>query len=392
MSSIPVPTHEPVVDLDRARGLMQESGLDAIVAYSSRNLFYLSGFISFDYLIEPEASAFAILPARPDTPAMVTVSMSERYVLDEFPAWPPKKLFFGSYYIKGAPEKGEAFPSAFEALRSGLRDCGAAEGRVGFELDLLPVNLHRRITEAFPGMRVADASLLFRRLRTIKTAEEINRVRTATQITERAIEDAFGRVRAGMTEKQIACWISDGLIQRGAEPVYVQVGTNGRGALGISYPTDRTVQEGDVIRTDVAARYGHYHSDVGRCCVVGEPTQEQRAYYRVAYDALRGAIDAVAVGRPFKDVFAAAMSVPLNAGYRDFRRHHVGHGIGLQAHEWPFLRGDNSEAVASGMVLAIEVPYYVYGLGGFSPEDVLLVREGTIELFSRAPERLPVVG
>lgn len=392
MSSMPVPVYEPVVDLDRARGLMQESSLDAIVAYSPRNLFYLSGFMSFDYLIEPEASAFAILPTRPDAPAIVTVPMSERYVLDEFPAWPPKKLFFGSYYIKGAPERGEAFPSAFEALRSALRDCGVAQGNVGFELDLLPVNLHRRITEAFPRMRVADASLLFRRLRTIKTTEEINRVRTATQITERAIDDAFGRVRAGMTEKQIACGISDGLIRRGAEPVYVQLGVGERGAFGISYPTDRAVREGDLIRTDVAARYGHYHSDLGRCCVVGEPTQEQRAYYQVAYDALRAAIDAVVVGRPFKEVFAAAMSVPLNAGYRDFRRHHVGHGIGLQAHEWPFLREDNAEAVAPGMVLAIEVPYYVYGLGGFSPEDVLVVRERAIELFSHAPERLPAVG
>ncbi len=392
MSSMPVPTYGPVVDLDRARGLLQEDGLDALVAYSPRNLFYLSGFMSFDYLIEPESSAFAILPTRPDTPAIVTVSMAERYVLDEFPAWPPKKLFFGSYYIKGAPEMGEAFPSAFEALCSAFRDCGVAQGRVGFEMDLLPVNLHRRITEAFPRMKVTDASLLFRRLRTIKTTEEINRVRTATQITERAIEDAFGRVRVGVTEKQIACWISDGLIQRGAEPVYVQLGTNGRGALGISYPTERAVQEGDVVRTDVAARYGHYHSDLGRCCVVGEPTKEQRAYYQVAYDALQAAIDAVAVGRPFKDVFAAGMNVPLDAGYRDFRRHHVGHGIGLQAHEWPFLRADNSEAVAPGMVLAIEVPYYVYGLGGFSPEDVLVVRERTNELLSHSPGRLPVVG
>jgi Xaa-Pro aminopeptidase len=392
MSTMPVPTGEPLVDLDRARGLMREGGLDAIVACSFRNVFYLSGFASFDYLIEPESTAFAVLPARREAPACVTVSMSERYVLDEFPAWPPRKLFYGSYYIKGAPERGTAFPNAFEALCSALRDCGVIEGRVGFELDLLPVNLHRRIAERFPHLRIADASLVFCRLRAVKTAEEISRVRTVTGITERAIADAFARIHAGTPEKQIAYWISDGLLREGAEPVYVQLGTNGRGGLGISYPTARAVREGDVVRTDVAARYGQYHADLGRCCVVGEPTKEQRAYYQIARDALRAAVDAAAAGRPIKDVFAAAMRVPRNAGHTDFQRHHVGHGIGLQAHEWPFLRGESAEVLTPGMVLAIEVPYYIYGLGGFSPEDILVVRERDVELFSQAPDQLPIVG
>jgi len=392
VANIPVPASAPLLDLDRARALMRDHGLDAIVGHSLRNAFYLSGFVSFEQLIEPEAEMFAIVPARPDVPAHVTIPMSERLVLEDFPAWPPGKVFYGRYYVKGGPHAGDSAPTPFAALTQALARCGLTEARVGFELELLPVRLYRSIVEAFPRMTVADASPLLRALRTCKTSEEIARIRTATRVTEAAITEAFARIRVGTTEKAIAAWIAEGILRRGAEPLYVDLGTNGRGALGTCYPTDRPVETGDVIRADASAQYGLYHSDLGRCCVVGEPSAEQRGHYQTMYDAVQAGIRAVKVGRPVSEVFAAAVAVPTAAGYDDFRRHHVGHGIGLQPHEWPALRPEGTERIAPGMVLAVEVPYYIYGVAAYAPEDNIVVHDREVEVLSHAPAQLPVVG
>jgi len=392
MSSRLVPTDGPLIDLDRARRVIRAAGLDGIVASSMRNVFYLSGHSYFDHLIEPESIAFAVLPADAGRPSHVTVSSSERYVEEDFPVWASSRVLYGSYYVKNGPPAGEHAPGAVEAAVAALHAAGLEHGRVGWELDLLPVNVRERIAAALPAMRMEDGTAAFKELRMLKTPREVARVRRATEITEEAIEEAFARIRVGVTEDQISRWIGEGIVQRGAEPLYVQVGTNGRGALGVSYPTARRVQAGDVIRTDVAAVYGHYTSDLGRCCVVGAPSSEQAAYYRVAYEALQAAMDAVGPGRTVREVFDAGVAVPRAAGYADFQRHHVGHGIGLQAHEWPFLKPSSAETIRPGMVLAIEVPYYVYGLGGFSPEDILVVTDRGAEPFSRAPSTLPVVG
>ena len=252
-------------DPARARQLMHEHGVDAIVGHSLRNAFYLSGFVSFEQLIEPEAEAFAIVPARSDVDAQVTIPMSERLVLEDFPAWAPGRVFYGRYYVKGGPDSGESQPNAFAALVQALGRCGVTEARVGFELELLPVRLYRSITETFPKMTIVDASPLLRELRSYKTDEEISRIRTATSVTEAAIDEAFARIRVGTTERAIAAWISEGILRRGAESLYVDLGTNGRGALGTCYPTDRPVEKGDVIRADASAQYGLYYSDLGRC-------------------------------------------------------------------------------------------------------------------------------
>ncbi|MEX2015304.1 MAG: Xaa-Pro peptidase family protein, partial [Candidatus Hydrogenedentales bacterium] len=303
-----------------------------------------------------------------------------------------REVVYGNYYVKDAPKLDGAAASAFDALVGMIKQADAENGRIGYELDHLPVSLHARLREALPGTTMVDASPIFRELRTIKTPEEVDRVRRATQITEEAIDEAFARIRVGTTEKEVAAWINEGVIARGADPLYVTLGAAGRGAYGVGYPTDRAFVAGEVIRADVSARYGHYHSDLGRCCVVGSATAEQTEYYRVAYEALQAGIGAVAAGRPIGEVFAAAIKVPHTSGHPEFQRHHIGHGIGLQAHEWPFLKPGVNDSIRAGMVLAVEVPYYVYGLGGFSPEDILVVKEDGVELFSHAPAKLPVVG
>src|SRR5438477_4768621 len=138
MTTIPVPTPEPLLDLDRARQLLAAAELDAIAVHSLESYFYLSGLLFFDRLAEPDAAAFAVLPVRPDAPAGIGIPMAGRYMLEDFPVWPPLKIFYGRFYIKGGPTiEGETAADEVDALARALGEAGAAAGRVGFELDQL---------------------------------------------------------------------------------------------------------------------------------------------------------------------------------------------------------------------------------------------------------------
>lgn len=377
-------------DEQRLRAAMETAGLNAVVAHSKRNFYYLSGFPSLDYLIDAESANFVVVPCDPTKQAAVTVPMSERMTLRDVPVWVPQRILCGNFYIKQGPAvDGLTAPSTWEGLLLAIREAGLAEGRIGFELELLPQPLHRRLQDACPQLEILDCSPLIRDLRMVKTSEEVRRIRFACEATEQAIDEAMPQVHPGMTERDVARKIATGMVERGAEVLYVQVATPA--AAGLGGPSDRAIEKGDVVRADVAAVYLGYHSDLGRGFAVGSATQAQKEYYRIAREALRAGIAAVQIDEPVELAFRSAMAVWERLGHPEVRRHHVGHGIGLQAHEAPMIRPGTQTRVEAGMVLAVEVPCYIYGEGGFAPEDNLVVTPDRNILFTNAPVELPVI-
>jgi Xaa-Pro aminopeptidase len=151
------------------------------------------------------------------------------------------------------------------------------------------------------------------------------------------------------------------------------------------------VAAGDVLRLDVTATYGLYHSDLARAAVVGQSTPKEEAYYRAVRNALDVGIDKVRPNGAAADVFHATVEAVREAGFSDFQRTNVGHGLGLHVHEPPLLSPAGGE-IPDSTVLAVEVPYYVYDAGAFTPEDVVVVSEQGVERLTRAPDQLPVIG
>jgi Xaa-Pro dipeptidase len=390
--SMPLPAPEPLVDVSRAQELMSAAGLDAIAAHSLQSLYHLSGYFFTDVLVEPVASAFVVLPARDDFPAHVTVSAWARYTLEEYPVWPPAKIFVGDFFIKnGPPIEGEVASDSVEGLIRALRSVRADRGRVGFELSQLSLGLHRRIVDALPKLEMVEAGPLLQELRRRKTPKEIELIRRATSAIHSAIDDALEQVRVGVSERQIDCWVREGLIRRGASPASIFVGGGRRGAYVISHATDHPVAPGDVLRLDVTATYGLYHSDLARTSIVGQSTPRDDAYYRAVRDALDVGIAKVRPNGAAADVFHATVEAVRQAGFADFQRTNVGHGLGLHVHESPLLSPEGGE-IPDSTVLAIEVPYYVYDAGAYQPEDVVVVSEKGVERLTYAPDQLPIIG
>ena len=380
-----------LISLPRARDLMEKAGIEILVAHSKPNVYYSSEFRCFDYKLSTEAVVFAIITSDPDEGPYLVAPHSDRFILIDFPSWVENKLWFGHYYIKGAPEDSQPpEKSAVVALARALSELGAMDRTIGLELELLPVSVYNEIREAIPVARFVNASPVFRQLRMIKSAEEISRLTKATKIIENAIAAAFEAAGPGISELELEKIIRKSVADQGGELRYITIGANGRAAYGQCYPTDRKLQEGDVVKFDGSAIYKEYVSDIGCTCVVGRPSDDQKAYYEVVARAGRVAVEMVKPGVRMADVFHAAMQVPREAGIKDLFRHHVGHGIGLE-HEEPRFTPETDQRLEENMVLCIEVPYYVWGLGGFHAENTIVVTENGHEYLFKPQADLPSV-
>ena len=141
-----------------------------------------------------------------------------------------------------------------------------------------------------PRAELVNASQLFKRLRMIKSPEEVNRIAKATNIIKTAVAAAFEGARPGLSELELGEVVAKSVAGQGGELRYITTGTNERAAYGQCYPTERKLKEGDVVKLDGSAIYKEYVSDIGCTCVVGRPSTRQKTYYHVVAEAGRAAV------------------------------------------------------------------------------------------------------
>jgi Xaa-Pro aminopeptidase len=381
------PASAAPIDRGAASAALSAARLDGLVASSRQNVYYVTGALTLEPLVDPGGVAFGVLPADAAAPARLVLPSYERFALEDLAPVGLDVFTFGPAYVKGAPP-AEVAPSAPAALRRGLEAAGLDRARLGAELSVLPSAWLERIARELPGLTLVDAGPLLAGLRAVKTAEEQARIERAATVADEAIAEVFERLRPGDTELDVARRIAQGLLEREAEPALVQVGAGERGAQIISYATRRPLRDGDLVRVDVCPQLGNYHADLSRCCVMGTPSAEQHRYYGGAREALEAAIGALAATRTPAAALAAANGRLHELGLGEFERASVGHGTGLQVHEGPSLDAGGGAPLADGTVLSVEVPLYVGGLGGFTPEDVVVIGADGLRRVTRAAAAL----
>ncbi|MGI6755669.1 MAG: M24 family metallopeptidase [Atopobiaceae bacterium] len=231
-------------------------------------------------------------------------------------------------------------------------------------------------------------------LRIVKDAEEIELMRHAQSITDAAFEHIVGYIKAGMTEMQIKNELESFMFAHGADALsfgtIVAAGPNG--ANPHAQPSDYVVQAGDFITMDYGAGYGDYHSDMTRTVCVGEPSDEQRRVYDtvlLANETIRKEARAHLIG---KDVHMRAVEIISDAGYGDYFKHGLGHGVGIQIHEKPFFNRTYEEEIPAGSVVTDEPGIYLPGKFGVRIEDFGVVDEDGYHIFTASPHELQIVG
>lgn len=385
-------TAPKLMNLERARTAMANHGLDALAPNTRLHIYYTSDFPVWEFVFEPETVAFSIIPRDPAVEPYLVVPHINRYSLLQYPTWIPNIGYYGNYYVRDAPEmSGFRSGSPIEAFVRAVSEMGLTRGTIGLEYGMLPVRTYRQLEEALPDVNFVDGSEALLSIREVKNAEEIARLRKAGAVIEKAVIDAFSRTKPKMTERDLERMISRTIIDEGCQVNYIQVGTSTRGAYGPVYPSDQVIKEGDLIRIDASASYQFYVSDICRMAVIGAPTVEMIDAHRAVHDAMMTAVEMVKPGAIISDLFNAAVKVPISRGYTDYRRHNIGHGLGMTSHERPYLKTDNNRPLNEDMVLCIEAPYYMWNVGGLAPEDEVLVTRHGHELLTNPTRELIVI-
>ncbi|WTZ28324.1 aminopeptidase P family protein [Microbispora sp. NBC_01389] len=288
-----------------------------------------------------------------------------------------------------------------------LLDRCAGAARVLVEGDHMPVGLFQRLSERLsrrhpdsrpgsrPGRRtvLSPAGGLVETLRAVKDEAEIEALRRACALTDEAFSLVVERVAAGVTEREIARWLEAAMVELGADrPAFDSIVASGpNGSIPHHSPSERRVERGDLVTMDFGARYGGYHADMTRTVAVGPPAVWQRDLYDLVRRAQRAGRHAVRPGATAGEVDAAAREVIAGAGHAERFGHGLGHGVGLEIHELPFLGPGRTGRLEDRVPITVEPGVYLPGAGGVRIEDTLVTRADGPELLTLTTKELLVL-
>jgi Xaa-Pro dipeptidase len=270
--------------------------------------------------------------------------------------------------------------SPYDRVAGGLKERGVATGHVGIE-ETVRFVFAEGIARATPTASFSSATPITAGCRMIKSAHEIALMQLANSVTLEAYEWAWRQLRPGMTQHDVSNLIGSAYRQLGFPgEASVNVGTYSALPHGSVQPQE--IREGSVILIDDGCSVEGYQSDISRTFVLGKPTEKMRRIFDIVHEAQAKALKTARPGVACEDVDAAARKVIGDAGFGAHFTHRVGHGIGMDGHEWPYLVHGNKQKLVANMTFSDEPGIYLPGEFGVRLEDDMHITENGAELFT----------
>lgn len=365
----PISADERRARIEKARGLMRANHIDALMLTGGTSMVYFTG-ISWGL---SERLLTAVIPVKGNA-FLVTPKFEEERALEQAHLGP-----LGKDARVYAWEEDE---NPYAMFAKGLRDAGLATATIGVEETVRFVFADG--AAHIPSVTTVSGTPVTAGCRIIKDAHEIALMRLASQVTLKAYEAAWKSLNAGMTQDDFARLVSQAHQKLGFPgSAGVQVGKYS--ALPHGSATPQTVEEGSILLIDGGCKVEGYSSDISRTFVLGKPTQRMQDVFDIELRAQTAALAAAKPGVPCEAVDAAARNVISDAGFGpDYKyfTHRVGHGMGMDGHEWPYLVRGNKLPLAPGMMFSDEPGIYIPGEFGVRLEDDMLITETGAELFT----------
>ncbi len=261
--------------------------------------------------------------------------------------------------------------------------------RCGFEAGAMTFSQWRKLSDRLePVCELVGLEDDLERLRAVKSADEVAGLRAVAALHREAFSAIEKMLRPGVREKDIALELELALRRLGAEEKSFDfiVASGPRGAMPHGVASDRCLQAGELVTIDFGARMAGWCSDETLTVAVGEISSELRRIYDIVLAAHDAAMEAVLPGMSLKALDAVARDLIVEAGYGDHFGHGLGHGVGLEIHEYPAVSPRAEKCVEEGMVITIEPGIYVPGLGGCRLEDTVLVTSNGAEPLTVLPK------
>ncbi|MGQ7408149.1 M24 family metallopeptidase [Streptococcus suis] len=349
--------------LEKLRGKMAEQSIEALYVTNLKNVYYLTGFWG-------SAGVVFITPSR-------------------------QVLITDDRYITYA----QSVVTDFEVI-SNRDDLGTVAGlvrdmdikEVAFE-DEVSVAYFKSMEAVFAGTNLRPTTNLIADLRMIKDAAEIATIQRACQISDQAFIDALDFIKPGKTEIEIANFLDFRMREMGAEGVsFDTIAASGyRSAMPHGRASNKVIEAGEALTLDFGCLYDHYVSDMTRTVYVGSVSDEEREIYETVLTANKTLIATAKAGMEYKEFDGVPRRVIEQAGYGPYFTHGIGHGMGLDVHEYPYFSRTATDTIQAGMILTDEPGIYLEGKYGVRIEDDLLITETGCKVLTLAPKELIVL-
>lgn len=352
-------------ELNRVRNIMSARGADAILISSRENRFYFSGFTG-------------------KTGALLITKQSQTLFVDS------------RYRLQAAQEvrncdvvdiSGGLYNALNDTLLRAQAQCVMFEDKsfTVFEYEGLRKNLN--VQQLLP---LGDALL---RLRATKNETELELMRAAAEITDKTFESILSYLRPGVTEREVALEIELQLRKNGADaPAFEADVTSGiRTSLVHALPSEKQLEEGDLIMLDFGAKYGEYCVDMTRTVALGHVEERVRELYNIVMYAQLKGVAAAKSGTHCAELDRSVREGIASFGYGDGFVHGTGHGVGLSIREIPSISRNATDALCTGMVVSIGPGVYQSSFGGIRIADTVVVGEEGGVVLTQSPKELLVI-
>jgi Xaa-Pro dipeptidase len=367
---VPITVSERNSRLDRARELMTANKIDAVVITTGASLVYYTGAHwgqserLFCYVLPRAAAPFLICPALERDRAAE--------LLENFPGRESTLSYFW--------QENE---DPVETMRRALAESAVKTGNLGIE-EHTQFAFSNAIAKACPALTIVSATPVTAGCRMIKSPAELALLKLANEITLGVYRAVYQSCAPGDTNRRFTELI---------DKAYARCGVRGEASLNVgTYSAvphgsaqTQVIREGDIVMVDDGCTCDGYTSDITRSWVYGKASDEQKKVFDIVHRAQSAALAAARPGVEAQSVDAAARKVIVDAGYGpgyDYFTHRVGHGIGLDMHEWPYLVQGNTKLLEKTMVFSDEPGIYQRGKFGVRLEDDMHVTESGAELFT----------
>jgi Xaa-Pro dipeptidase len=368
--AIPISVDERRQRQERARKLMSENALDAIVLMAGTSLQYFSGIRwwggerTFALVLPAKGGAFYVCPAFEEGRAREQIANSPDGAQADVRVWQEDE-------------------SPYQRIAQGLKERGIATGKLGIE-ETIRFVFADGIAKAASQATIASATPITAGCRMIKSAHEIALMRLAAEVTLAAYEAAYLAVKDGMTQQQLEELVRQAHERLGFEgEADVQVGEFS--AFPHGSVTPQVVHEGTIVLMDGGCSVEGYQSDITRTYVLGKASDKMNKVFDTVLRAQSVALAAARPGAECGSVDAAARKVVTDGGYGpDYKyfTHRLGHGMGMDGHEWPYLVRGNTTKLQANMTTSNEPGIYIRGEFGVRIEDDIHITENGAELFT----------
>ena len=366
----PITLEERAARQERAQQLMKANHLDALLLMESTSLRYFTGVQwwggerLFAVVLPVKGRALCVCPAFEEGRARELLANSPEGKSVDVRTWHEDQ-------------------NPYQLLTQGLEDLGIASGNLGME-ETVRFVFSSEIAKAAPQLKIMSGTAVTAGCRMIKSDHELELMSLANKVTITAYQAAYHALQEGMTQPQVERLITAANEKLGFPgEVDIDIGENSSFPHGSIVP--QVIRDGTLVLIDGGGPVEGYQSDISRTFVFGKPSDKMKSVFDIVHRAQATALKTARPGVQCQAVDAAARKVITDAGYGPdykFFTHRVGHGIGMDGHEWPYLVRGNTTLLASNMTFSDEPGIYIAGEFGVRLEDDMHITENGAELFT----------